>query len=109
MTDDYPKTHAKLVEDKANGSAVIATLQSEIPGLIPVNPEGGKESRAAAVSPQVESGNVYLPHPRIAPWVDSFIHSCASFPNGAHDDDVDAMTQSLARWAMRRPMRFWVV
>jgi hypothetical protein len=30
------------------------------------NPEGGKLARAHAVSPQVESGNIYLPHPAIA-------------------------------------------
>ena len=55
--------------DKANGTAVIATLKHEIQGLIAVNPEGGKEARASAVSPQIESGNVYLPHPSIAPWI----------------------------------------
>jgi phage terminase large subunit-like protein len=55
-TTDWPHTHAKLVEDKANGTAVIATLKHEISGMIPVNPEGGKESRASAVSPQIESG-----------------------------------------------------
>jgi hypothetical protein len=32
------------------------------------------------------------------PWVDDFIEECASFPNGAHDDQVDAMTQVLLRW-----------
>ncbi len=56
---------AKLIEDKANGSAVIQMLSNEIPGLLPVNPQGGKIARAAAVSPLVEAGNVYLPHPRI--------------------------------------------
>jgi phage terminase large subunit-like protein len=32
----------KLIEDKANGPAVIQMLGHEIPGLIPVTPEGGK-------------------------------------------------------------------
>ncbi len=49
------------------------------------------------MSAQVESGNVYLPHPAIAPWVDGFIDECASFPNGKHDDQVDQMTQALNR------------
>jgi len=53
----------KLVEDKANGPAVIQSLRHEIAGLVEVNPEGGKVSRAAAASPQLESGNWYLPHP----------------------------------------------
>lgn len=89
---------AILIEDKANGSAVVQILQHEIPGIIAVNPEGGKVARAAAISPLIEAGNVYLPHPQIAPWVDDFVEECTSFPNGANDDQVDAMSQVLLRW-----------
>lgn len=87
----------KLVEDKANGPAVIATLRNEIPGLIAINPEGGKIARANAVAPYVESGNVYLPNPDMYSWVREFIEELANFPRGTHDDDVDAMTQALRR------------
>jgi predicted phage terminase large subunit-like protein len=100
LSDKWPGTIAKLIEDKANGSAVIQMLNHEIPGLLPVNPQGGKIARAAAVSPLVEAGNVYLPHPDSAPWVNDFIEECVQFPNGAHDDQVDAMTQALLRWHM---------
>jgi predicted phage terminase large subunit-like protein len=79
---------------------VIQILSHEIPGLLPVNPQGGKIGRAAAVSPLVEAGNIYLPHPLHAPWVNDFIEECVQFPNGAHDDQVDAMTQALLRWHM---------
>ena len=79
LSERWPAAALKLVEDKANGSAVIATLKHEISGLVPVNPEGGKEGRASAVSPQVESGNVYLPHPALKHWVTGFIEECASF------------------------------
>ena len=54
-------------------------------------------ARASAVSPQVEAGNVYLPHPAIAPWVEGLMEECAGFPYAAHDDQVDAMTQALNR------------
>ena len=94
----WPNCIARLIEDKANGSAVIQMLSNEVPGILPVNPEGGKEARAAAVSPLIEAGNVYLPHPLYAPWVTHFIEECAAFPNGAHGDQVDAMTQALLRW-----------
>jgi predicted phage terminase large subunit-like protein len=97
----WPNAHAKLVEDKANGPAVIQMLRHEVSGLIPVNPEGGKEARAHASSPQVEAGNVYLPHPDYEPWVDGFIEECAAFPNGAHDDQVDQCTQALI-WMAKR-------
>lgn len=94
----WPMAIRKLVEDKANGPAVIQMLRSKMTGLIAVNPRGGKISRAYAVQPEVESGNVYLPHPRLYPWVSGFIESCAGFPNMTHDDDVDAFTQALIRW-----------
>jgi predicted phage terminase large subunit-like protein len=89
----YPETHRKLVEDKANGTAVIDTLKSEIPGLVAVQPEGGKEARAHAISAFVEAHNVYLPAEAL--WVSNFIEEHAAFPNGAHDDQVDALTQAL--------------
>lgn len=84
----------KLVEDKANGTAVIDVLRKEIPGLIPVEPEGGKIVRANAVTAVAEAGNIYLPDPSIAPWVHDFVEEHAVFPNGANDDQVDAQTQA---------------
>jgi predicted phage terminase large subunit-like protein len=100
MTAKWPGTMAVLIEDKANGSAVIQMLAYEIPGLLPITPQGGKVARAHAVSPLIEAGNVYLPHPDWQPWVRDFIEECVQFPNGAHDDQVDAMTQALLRWHM---------
>jgi predicted phage terminase large subunit-like protein len=97
-TGKWPKAIAKLIEDKANGPAVMQMLGREVAGLIPVQPEGGKVSRAYAAAPEVESGNVYLPHPSISTWTNGFINNCAAFPNAAHDDDVDAFTQAIIRW-----------
>ena len=102
LTAKWPRARAKLVEDKANGPAVIAMLKREIPGLIAVEPQGSKVARVAAVSPDVEAGNVYLPDPSIAPWVGDFVEECAAFPNGKHDDQVDQMSQALLRFAQRR-------
>jgi predicted phage terminase large subunit-like protein len=88
---------AKLVEDKANGPAIIATLKEQIPGLLPVKPDGDKVARAHAVTPYIEAGNVHLPYPMRAPWINDFLEECSSFPNAVHDDQVDAMTQALHR------------
>lgn len=104
MTDRWPKAGLKLIEDKANGPAVIAMLRDEIGGLVAVEPEGGKEARAHAVIPQIEAGNVYLPHPALYPWVTALIDRAAAFPNAAHDDDIDAMTQALNRWGSGKGM-----
>lgn len=98
FSEKWPDAYAKLIEDKANGPAVISMLRDKVAGLIAVEPEGGKVSRAHASSPFVESHNVYLPHPALYPWVDDFINNCAGFPNMAHDDDVDAFTQAMIRW-----------
>ncbi len=94
----YPKAYVKLIEDKANGPAVIAMLKNKVPGLIPVNPDGGKVARAAAASAEAEAGNIYLPSPELAPWVHDFVEECAAFPNGANDDQVDCFTQAINRW-----------
>src|SRR5262249_40369928 len=97
MTTLHPLAALKLVEDKANGPAVIATLRNEIPGLVGVEPDGDKVSRAFAVTSIFESGNVWLPHPGIAPWVEAYKLELLQFPRGAKDDDVDATTQALRR------------
>ncbi|HHV39699.1 MAG TPA: phage terminase large subunit [Tepidimicrobium sp.] len=107
LTSKWPQATAKLVEDKANGPAVIAMLNQEIEGLIPVEPQGSKVARASAVSPQIEAGNVYLPDPSIVPWVHDFIEECAAFPTGAHDDQVDAMSQALMRLNKHREFYFF--
>jgi predicted phage terminase large subunit-like protein len=97
----WPQAVLKLVEDKANGPAVISMLGRTVPGIVPEEPQGGKEARAAAVSPLVEAGNVWLPAPELAPWVGGFIEEAAGFPTAAHDDQVDAMTQALNRLVLQ--------
>lgn len=82
-----------LVEDKANGSAIIDTLTVELGGIIAIEPDGGKEARASAVQPSMEGGNVYLPEDD--PTIDDYIGEFASFPKGKHDDEVDSTSQAL--------------
>jgi predicted phage terminase large subunit-like protein len=104
-----PDATARLVEDKANGPAIIASLKRTVGGLIPIQPDGSKEARAAAVTPLVEAGNVFLPAAGFIPCpagyeatsVDDFIEEHASFPAGAHNDMVDATSQALKWLAVR--------
>jgi predicted phage terminase large subunit-like protein len=91
---EYPNAKAVLIEDKANGPAVIQTLQAEM-FCVPVNPLGGKISRVNAVSPAIESGHVLLP--KGAGWTAEYVDQWAAFPAGAHDDMVDSSTQALSR------------
>lgn len=98
LSGKYPNSHLKLIEDKANGTAVIEMLKKEITGIIAVNPEGGKMARLQAVSPQIEAGNVYIPSPTLHPWVHDFVEEVISFPNFKFDDIVDSMSQALYRF-----------
>ena len=100
VSKKFPKAIAKLVEDKANGTAVMNALKGRVSGLTPVDPEGGKEARASAVSPLHAAGNVWYPDPRMAgfEWVTQHVNEMTKFPRGKYDDSVDAETQAL-NWA----------
>jgi predicted phage terminase large subunit-like protein len=97
QVETHPTIGAKLVEDKANGPAVIDYLKNKIPGLIPIEPDGSKEARAHAVTPYVRAGNVLLPDPTRNPWVLLFLSEVCGFSGkpGRPDDQVDSMTQAL--------------
>lgn len=100
LSAEFPDAHAKYVESAANGPAVVQMLGDELEGLILVTPAeigGSKTARVVSVQPMIVSGNVFLPHPVIAPWVWEFIEQCATFPAAVHDDDVDAMTLALIK------------
>ncbi|WP_413207776.1 phage terminase large subunit [Rhodospirillum sp. A1_3_36] len=104
MTKKWPEALAKLVEDKANGPAVISTLKNTVPGLIPIEPDGSKVARASAVTPLWKAGNVYVP--RNAAWRKDFDGEVIAFPAGSNDDQVDAMTQAL-RYFVGDSLAIW--
>ena len=91
MIQKWPRADKILIEEAANGAAIINTMSESISGVIAVRPEGGKESRAEAMLPGVESGCWYLPEG--APWLKDFIDEFGSFPVGATDDQVDMCSQ----------------
>lgn len=81
-----------LVEDKANGPAVIKRLKKQIPGVIAIDPQGGKVARMFAVAPEWQAGDWYVD--RNAAWCEPFIQQITMFPGAAHDDMADMMTQA---------------
>lgn len=93
----WPQAVLKLVEDKANGPAVINQLRLKVPGIVPVEPNGSKTARAAAVSPFVEAGEVHLPAPELAPWVGALLAELTQFPQSPNDDRTDTLTQAADR------------
>jgi predicted phage terminase large subunit-like protein len=90
----HPDFNAVLVEDKANGSAIIDSIKGIIKKVIPIIPSGSKEERAEAQAPLWDAGDIWLPHPSIAPWIEDFVNEHKVFPNGKHDDQVDSGTQA---------------
>lgn len=95
MKARYPQISSVLIEDKANGTAIIQVLKDEIFGITAVRPDASKEARVNAVSFLIEAGNVYLPKDKKFTW--EFVEQCSQFPNGKHDDMVDCMSQALSR------------
>lgn len=93
MLNKYSEIFEILVEDKANGSAIIDVLQRKFTGVIAINPKESKEARFQAVAPAWEAGNVYLPEKAL--WLEEFVSELLYFPNAKHDDQVDAMTQYI--------------
>ncbi len=109
--------HYVLIENAGYGIELIEELRREITGVqkITRGGDGDKVLRAEYASSDLESGNCWLPGYRMgndefsmpdesrspADTVD-FIDSCAIFPNGKNDDDVDAWSQCM-NWLRKRP------
>ena len=90
-----------LIEAKATGTP----LQQELRKMgIPVtmySPGGRKSgqdkiSRANAVAPILESGMIWYPEQQ--DWAEEMVEECAAFPNGSHDDQVDAAIMAWMRF-----------
>lgn len=104
--------HRILVENAANGPDAIAEMRKRLEGVVSITAKGAKELRAAAAAPALESGNCFLPgyatsdlsgyDSRTPAAVQDFVESAAVFPNGAHDDDVDAWSQ-MVNWTRQQP------
>lgn len=106
------RLHAKwkfrelVVEEAANGAAVIDTLKREggPRGLIihATRPAGGKVARARAAAPWYEHGWVF--HPAGVPWLGLLEDQLLAFPNDDEDDLVDSTSQAILFVAGNGPM-----
>lgn len=67
LTGKWPKARAKVIENKANGPAIVDLLKKQIPGMVEFNPKGSKQERALSVTPYFEAGNIHFPKPETAP------------------------------------------
>lgn len=93
--------NAVLVEDKASGQSLIQEFKHPVPHegrnvrlpILAIKVDSDKVTRAFACTPLVESGQVFLPE--AAEWLSDYTTQMGTFPNAAHDDDVDSTTQAL--------------
>lgn len=109
---DLWQPHEVAIEDAASGQSLLQEFSDAriMPGtsqttdplafhralpVVPFKPDRDKLARVNAVSPYVEGGHVYLPAD--ATWREAFIEEAATFPNGVHDDQVDAFTIGMLR------------
>ena len=77
---------------------MVQRLKVNVPGVIEINPEGGKTARMFAAAPEWQAGDWYVD--RNAAWTEPFIEQVTMFPNARHDDQADMMTQASA-WLLR--------
>ena len=85
----------------ASGKATVQAMRRDarVP-LYETTTAIDKVLRANAVSPQQESGLVYLFEGE--DWTADFVQMCSAFPNIPHDDDVDAFIGALEEAVGRR-------
>lgn len=85
---------AVLIEDKASGQSLIQELrQGTTLPIVPIEPEGDKETRMFTASAAYEAGLVH--HPEKAPWLVDFEIELTTFPLAPHADQVDSTSQFL--------------
>ncbi len=89
-TKQYP-VNVVLIEQAANGAAIVEELSGEFP-TVGIPAIGSKEARAQACAPQVAAGFVYIHDDAEG---NQFILDAAKFPLGKNDHDIDAMSQAL--------------
>jgi phage terminase large subunit-like protein len=101
-----------VIEDKAQGTAIMDRLRKAMSGVDPSippllgpdgkplvlavemrSPEGGKAARARAILPTQEAGLIHVLDG--ADWAPAWVHEVSSFPHGKRNDRVDTLSQGL--------------
>ncbi len=95
------KADLLLIEAKASGLSIIQDLRRANLPATPYNPgTADKVNRAHQVAPILELDCLWIPESQREPgrpitWARKFIEEVQAFPNGEHDDQVDAFTQAM--------------
>lgn len=101
LAGKYPTISVTLVEDKANGSALVDELSGVLPNVIAYD-KGAKSKREAWelwLVPATESGALWLPDPKHAEWVHDTVEeyiAARGAKKGETNDRLDCDCQVLA-------------
>ena len=98
---DKKRVDLILVEDKSAGIQLIQDLQRAHLPVRAYNPGRiDKVQRLNVISPVIVHGRVWVPESSknkgfVRDWAEGMVSQVCSFPESAHDDYVDALTQAL--------------
>tara|TARA_R110002020_G_scaffold161365_14_gene346524 strand:+ start:2747 stop:4264 length:1518 start_codon:yes stop_codon:yes gene_type:complete len=90
---DYHKPDVCIIEKKASGQSLIQDMRRAGLPVLDYIPDRDKTARVYAATPLMEAGRVWLPKGK--EWSDDLFSEAIMFPNGRHDDQVDAMTMAI--------------
>lgn len=82
--------------------ATVRALAGFVARFEPVT--GDKVHRADPLAAQAEAGNVRVV---AGPWNHALLDELTAFPNGSHDDQVDAAAGAFSKLAASEPWEFW--
>ena len=94
--------NATVIEKTDIGHAILQEMRRSS-RVLPIlsTPQYDKEARFLAQTPKFEAGQVLFP--REAPWLAELVRELVEFPNGAHDDQVDSISQALKYLSRKIP------
>lgn len=100
MLEEYKRWEPDtfVIEKKSSGSVLYQELRNTGVPVSEFTPGKGQDkiARVNSVSDIFASGLVWIPKSKR--WAMEVIEECADFPNGDHDDQVDAMTLAVRRF-----------
>jgi len=103
MQEEKDTSHG--VESALHGQALVQDILREAKlfrvVLRAIRTDTDKVTRSLLWAAKAEAGKVILVR---GPWIEDFIEEVCSFPNGAHDDQIDAMSLAFRMMTERKKL-----
>ena len=103
LTEEKDTAHG--IESALHGQALVQDILRETRSmrtvLRSIKTDRDKVTRALTWAAKAEAGKVVIVR---GPWMEDFLDEVCSFPNGKHDDQVDAMSLAFRMMTERKPI-----